>query len=324
MANTLQSIGDRVRRFSYVVVNVSDLERSKAFYESLSTLREVARYEVWGQSLAPLELASTTARFVAAVLDDQSGGDPVAVHLVQWLDPPPTGQAYLSFLDEGIVKLGICYPDPAAKAEQLRGAGVLPTNRVIVRDYYTVADPDGTLISFLHPPGETSERLYHACLAVISSVADTIRFYRDIIGLDHWMSSASPGPVPASQGPGSDVAHFESNFFRGRGDRRFQIDCSKSHLAVPCEPRHRLANHLGISRFALEVDNIDACAETLLEACAGADFGLVHGVPVRWDLGAAGARRVLLVRDPSQHVFELFEPERPSFVDLSPKAPAHV
>ena len=209
------------------MVNVTDLERSVAFYEAVSTLRCIATFDVPEQELAPLPIDAERGSARGAVLVDQTGGDPVAVHLVQWVSPAPVGAPMSTFLGHGYVKLAITYPDAASKRAQLAAAGAELTNAVTVRNYLSIVDPDGVIISFLQADASPTERLYHTCLSTIS-VEETTEFYRDVIGLDHWMRATVPSPVPASQGPGPDVAQFDSNFFRAFGDRRFQLDCSKS------------------------------------------------------------------------------------------------
>ena len=200
-----EGIGAFVRRFSHVVVNVTDLERSIAFYEAVSVLRCVATFDVPEQDLAPLPIDAARGSARGAVLVDQTGGDPVAVHLVQWLSPGPVGAPMSTFLGHGYVKLAITYPDAASKRAQLAAAGVELTNAVTVRNYLSVVDPDGVIISFLQADASPTERLYHTCLSTIS-VEETTEFYRDVLGLDHWIRATVPTPVPASQGPGPDVA----------------------------------------------------------------------------------------------------------------------
>jgi catechol 2,3-dioxygenase-like lactoylglutathione lyase family enzyme len=318
---TADGIGARIRRISHVVVNVTDLDRSVAFYEAVSSLRCVATYDVPEQSLAPLPIDADRGTGRGAVLDDGTGGDPVAVHLMEWHSPPPVGHAMATFLDHGFVKLGIAYPDPVRKRAQLVAAGAELTNAVTVRNYLSIVDPDGVIISFLQADGAPVERLFHTCLSTIS-VEETIEFYRDVIGLDHWMRATVPSPVPASQGPGSDVAQFDSNFFRAFGDRRFSFDCSKSLLVDAAEPSTPPANQVGISRVAIEVADVDACHDTLRIRCADRRFGPI-GEVVTWRTGdPIGDRRVCYVTDPNGHVLELFEPCSRPFVVLRPDASA--
>jgi catechol 2,3-dioxygenase-like lactoylglutathione lyase family enzyme len=312
-----EGIGAFVRRFSHVVVNVTDLERSIAFYEAVSTLRCTATFNVPEQELAsiPIDAARGSAR--GAVLVDQTGGDPVAVHLVQWVSPAPIGAPMSTFLGHGYVKLAITYPDAASKRAQLAASGVELTNAVTVRNYLSVLDPDGVIISFLQADASPTERLYHTCLSMIS-VEETTEFYRDVIGLDHWMRATVPSPVPASQGPGPDVAQFDSHFFRTFGDRRFQLDCSKSLMVDAPEPSTPPANQVGISRVAIEVSEIDACHDALRARCARRSFGPLGDV-VRVQTGdPIGDRRVCYVTDPNGHLLELFEPCSRGFVWLRP------
>jgi catechol 2,3-dioxygenase-like lactoylglutathione lyase family enzyme len=310
-------IGDRVRRISHVVVNVTDLDRSVAFYEAVSALRVVARYDVPEQPLAPLPIDADRGSHRGAVLDDQTGGDPVAVHLVEWRSPAPTGRAMPTVHHHRIVKLGNAYADATSKRAQLAAAGAALTNPVTVRNYLSILDPDGVIISVLQADGTPVERHFHTCLSVIS-VEETVAFYRDVIGLDHWMRATVPSPVPASQGPGSDVAQFDSNFFRGFGDRRFSLDCSKSLLADAPEPSTPPANQVGISRVAIEVADVDACHRALRLRCADRPFGPLGDV-VTWRTGdPVGDRRVCYVTDPNGHLLELFEPCSRTFVVLHP------
>jgi catechol 2,3-dioxygenase-like lactoylglutathione lyase family enzyme len=310
-------IGAFVRRISHVVVNVTDLDRSVAFYEAVSALRCIATYDVPEQELAPLPVAAHRGSARGAVLVDQTGGDPTAVHLVQWLSPGPVGSPMSTFLGHGYVKLAITYPDVERKRAQLAAAGVELTNAVTVRNYLSVVDPDGVIVSFLQADASPTERLYHTCLSTIS-VEETTAFYRDVIGLDHWMRATVASPVPASQGPGPDVAQFDSNFFRAFGDRRFQLDCSKSLLVDAPEPSTAPANQVGISRVAIEVADIDACHDALERECAGLPFGPLADVVTWRTSDPIGDRRVCNLTDPNGHLLELFEPESRPFVELRP------
>ena len=62
-----------------------------------------------------------------------------------------------TFLNHGIVKLGIAYPDPVRKRAQLVAAGAELTNAVTVRNYLIIVDPDGVIISFLQADGAPVE-----------------------------------------------------------------------------------------------------------------------------------------------------------------------
>ena len=207
-------------------------------------------------------------------------------------------------------------PDAASKRAQLAAAGVELTNAVTVRNYLSIVDPDGVIISFLQADASPTERLYHTCLSTIS-VEETTEFYRDIIGLDHWMRATVPAPVPASQGPGPDVAQFDSNFFRAFGDRRFQLDCSKSLLVDAPEPSTPPANQVGISPVAIEVADVDACHDAFPSCARIAVRAARRCRDVRTG-DPIGDRRVCYLTDPNGHLLELFEPSTRTFVSLRP------
>ena len=175
-----------------------------------------------------------------AVLVDQTGGDPVAVHLVQWVSPAPVGAPMSTFLGHGYVKLAITYPDVAAKRAQLAAAGAELTNAVTVRNYLSIVDPDGVIISFLQADASPTERLYHTCLSTIS-VEETTEFYRDVIGLDHWMQATVPVAGAGVAGAGSR-----------RRPVRLQLLPGVRRPAVPArlfeEPARRRARAVDASR----------------------------------------------------------------------------
>ena len=124
--------------------------------------------------------------------------------------------------------------------------------------------------------------------------------------------------MPASQVPGPDVAQFDSNFFRAFGDRRFQLDCSKSLLVDAPVPSTPPANQVGISRVALEVADVDPCLDVLRARCDQRAFGPLGDVVTVRTGDPIGDRRVCYLTDPNGHLVELFEPCARPFVSLRP------
>ena len=194
------------------------------------------------QELAPLPIDAARGSARGAVLVDQTGGDPVAVHLVQWVSPAPVGAPMSTFLGHGYVKRAITYPDVAAKRAQLAAAGAELTNTVTVRNYLKIVDPDGVIVSFLQADASPTERLYHTCLSTIS-VEETTEFYRDVIGLDHWMQATVPSPVPASQGPGptsrSSIPTSSGRSATGGSSSTVRRACSSTRPSRRRHPRTR-------------------------------------------------------------------------------------
>jgi len=314
------TLRDRINRIAYVVINVSDLERSRAFYEAVTPLRAV------GMIHAPLQpfhgLGAAEGAFEGYVLEEQGAGDrPVQIHLIRWQQPSPVGAAYPCFWHVGLAKIAFRTPDAIAKLAQLRALAIRPTNDIIYRRYVSVLDPDGVTLSFPESPAlnrerdpkedpRRRERLLHVNPSV-SDIKRSMHFYGAALGLDLAAESVPGKPMRASQGPGSDLSQWDSHLYAARGDPRFHIDLSQFHYPPPTlenSKPYAEANHIGISRIGFEVDELDACHQ-LLQAMepVGQAPGLV-APPETWQLGGAlGVRRVLCFRDPDGCRLELIE-----------------
>lgn len=335
------SLRDRINRIAYVLVNVSDVERSKNFYEAISPLRAVTR------TAAPLQrfagLGIDRGAFDGYILNDGTGdpstGLPAEVHLVQWRTPEPVGRPYPTFWHVGLVKLAFRTPSAPAKLAQLAGLGIHTTNRLIYRGYVSIQDPDGIVVSFVGshtaelPEGETDPRRYERLVHTNPSVSDIERavdFYGRLIGLDV-VGEYAPGRVmPVSQGPGADVAQWIGYPHTARGGGFF---LELNHFAHPPRSDADLVpytepTHLGIAAVGFEVDDIDACYEILLVA---ADAGMCRPPvcpPEEWDYGTErGVRRVVVFHDPDGIRLELTErrafvpTRRPTVPDNPPPLP---
>lgn len=331
------SLRDRINRIAYVVVNVADLERSRAFYEAVTPLKTVLRTRAPLQRFTGLRIEQ--GQFDGYILDDGSGhpvtGPPTQVHLVQWRTPQPVGQPYPMFWHVGLVKLAFRTPSAKAKLAQLRELGIHTTNRLIYRGYISIQDPDGVVLSFAGshsadlPEGEADPRRYERLVHTNPSVRDVDRaldFYGNVIGLNV-VGEYLPGePMRVSQGPGSDVAQWVGYPHIARGGGFF---LEVNHFAYP--PRrgadlvpYTQATHLGVARVGFEVDDIDVSYEILQRA---ADAGLCPrpaGPPEEWDYGAErGTGRVLVFQDPDGIRLELTErrPFVPTRQQVRPENP---
>ncbi|MFV9431628.1 VOC family protein [Rhodococcus aetherivorans] len=305
------TLGHHVLRLSHVVVNVSDAERSREFYEATTPLRAISRLSAPAQRFAGLGIDH--GEFEGYVLDDGTAGCPGQVHLVEWKNPRPVGKPYPVFWHVGIAKLGFGTKVPAdERIAQLRAMGIQPTNETIVRDYVTFADPDGTLLSF-YPDPVTSARYDHwvHVNAVASDGGRSASFYRDQLGLNHHLDVFTDRPLPVSQGPGSDVAQWSSHMFAARGDSRLNIDMTQPVFPLPSPATSSVyeeAHHLGISRIGFEVDDIEA-VQVLLESMPviGRAPGVAGPAEV-WNFGPEyGERKVLSFRDPDGIRLEFVE-----------------
>lgn len=310
------SLRDRINRIAYVVINVTDLERSRAFYEAVTPLRVVARLDASLQAFPGLGIAE--GEFTGYVMEDGTGRS-VQIQLVEWKTPKPVGRHYSCFWHIGLAKIAILTPSAPAKLAQLKKLGIRPTNAVIQRGYTSIIDPDGVVISF---PGlsmeplldgddpRRSERLQHVNPAV-TDVRRSMRFYGETLGLDLDVESMPCEPTPSSQGPGSDISQWDSHLYIARGDGRFRVDLSQFHHPAPgpeTSAPFAEAYHVGISRIGFEVDDVDACEAILRQTdpVCGAPGPMV---PVEtWDLGCdVGKKRMLCFRDPDGIRLELVE-----------------
>jgi catechol 2,3-dioxygenase-like lactoylglutathione lyase family enzyme len=311
------TLRDRINRVAYVVINVSDLERSRAFYESVSPLRVVSRTRAPSQRFAGLGIER--GEFDGYLMDDGRGGRPTQIHLIEWMTPKPIGRHYSCFWHVGLAKIAITTPSARAKLRQLNRLSIRPSNDRIYRGYTSITDPDGVIISFpgshtLDLPEEDDpcrhERLQHTNPSV-TDIGRSMRFYGEVLGLDLDRESVPCEPILSSQGPGSDLSHWDSHLYTARGDGRFRVDLSQFHHPPPsaesvvpfAEP-----SHVGIARIGFEVDDVDACFDILrtVEPIGDGPGSLL--APEDWDYGPeVGKRRVLCFRDPDGIRLELVE-----------------
>lgn len=321
----IPSLKDHIDRVAHVVVNVSDLERSRAFYESVTPLRVVARMDAPRQSFPALGIDD--GAFEGYVMDDGSGdptgGPPTQIHLVRWTTPGPVGRPYPAFWHTGLAKLAFRTPSAPAKLRQLRELGIATTNPLIYRGYVSIQDPDGVLLSFAGshtadlPHGASDPCLFERLIHTNPSVRDvrrSRRLYEDVLGLRAVGEFIACEPVSASLGPGADHAQVEAYPYVARGGGFF-LDLAQFHHPRPTTETltpYAEANHLGIVRVGFEVDDVDAAYDALVWAASNGDLPFPAAAPHVWDVGAPlGRRKVAVFGDHDGIQFELTE--RPSF-----------
>lgn len=316
MSSSSFTLRDRINRVAYVVLNVTDLERSRRFYESVTPLRVLQRFDAPPQAFRGLGLEQ--GAFSAYAMTDGNGAGRTEIHLVQWTEPATSGRAYEVFWHVGLAKIAFTVPSAKDKLDELERLQIPTTNRDIYRNYVTIQDPDGIIISF---PGLSYECPDNpappALVHTNPSVSDIDRahgFYARFLGLDLAHESRPAAPIESSQGPGSVLSRWDSHLYQARGDRRFSIDYSQFRFPEPSPETatpYETATEAGISRVGFEVDDVARCADIVNAAvAAGADFR-VTGPVEEWDLGAYGRRRVLCLADPDGIRVELIEKQVP-------------
>jgi len=313
-----------INRIAELTINVSDLEASRTFYETLTPLRVLRRTEAPAQAFLALGLSS--GRFVGYLMADGSSGQPgVVVHLVQWLAPRPVGTAYPTFFHRGLYRFCFLTNDVMGRYEQALARGLTPFlppkgHGVPVPGgseglTFVCPDPDGIAVQTTRRPtawrDDLPDQLYH--VNIVSSEIDRSRaFLHDILGLDYVKRLTLPAPVsPIGFGRGSDEGQFDAVFLSHRGDPRFSLDVVNWFVpGVVGEPYPSPLN-VGIQRLAFEVDDLDAALAALLEQLPEPLRGSVRG-PEVWDLGDGLTCRVAIFRDHDGIPYEFRE--QPPFV----------
>ncbi|WP_307090871.1 VOC family protein [Rhodococcus sp. SORGH_AS_0301] len=266
-------------------------------------------------------------------MTDGNGTFATEIHLVEWTSPRTDGEAYPIFWHIGLAKMAFVIPGAKAKLAELAAHDIRPTNRDIYRNYVSVLDPDGTCVSFAGLSYEGIEpafapRLTHVNPSV-TDIGKAMQFYGHFLGLDLAYESRPCEPIPSSQGPGSDIAQWDSHLYTARGDARVHIDISE--LSFPprtpdqCRP-YQSATNRGIARIGLEVDDLDRVHDIVT---AARDTGVeleIMAPPEEWDLGERGRSRVLCITDPDGIRLEFVEKPRVAPIDgcRNPVNPAPV
>jgi catechol 2,3-dioxygenase-like lactoylglutathione lyase family enzyme len=302
-----------LNRVSHVVINVSDLERSRALYEASSPLRLVARFDAPAQPMPALGLASGS--FEGCVLRDATEGHPCEIHLVRWRDPAPIGSPYADFFNLGYFRLSFKSTQVQQRYEDAVQAGGRPFTEPLPprpghnygRPVFGYRDPDGTVLEYVTMPGV--ERLYH----VNFNCADILRtraFLEDTLGLTCWLRATSDIPEKNSFSADSGLSFYDAAMFKvGGGDASreqpmFTLDVVQWRQPTPVGVPYPSQQNLGIVRVALEVHHLDEAYE-LLQTTPGVSM---PGAPSTVDLGSdLGRRRHLLLTTPDAMVIELVE-----------------
>lgn len=323
--NRLDKFGLRkyVNRIDRVIANVTDLERSKEFWENFTSVRAYARTTSPKQAFNNLGISS--GQFDGYLMQDPWGGNPCSLHLVQWKTPKPVGMPYKSPFHVGWYRACIADRNTRRWYKKLVAAGVKPWSKPLpfapaanVPGTITwgFPDPDGLTIEYHEPPGTRLPTFTHMA-STTADVDGTRPFYTDVLGLDLF-SRFSFCPTPNTLGPDGGEAGFDFTFYHYRSDERFYLD---KLIWTPERLVHgtpydifRQPTHVGYVRVSLEVSDIDAAYALLRRA--GLKRNGKHGVqarisgrPEEWDFGPefGGRRKVVVFTDPEGVGFELIQ-----------------
>lgn len=333
MASGKRGIHDRINRVSHWDVNVTNLERSRLWYEKTTTLRVVASTTA-SQDFPALGI--TKGSFKGYLLRDSTkgAGYPI-IHLVEWQNPLPVGKPNLSHGHVGWYRIVPVVQSIAATREAVMQQGSKPfaetteaalqlSPNMPVLDYrvFTTHDPDGIAVEFSQ--ADILHDLAPACPYTIAhntaNVEKNLPFYLEVLGLDVQTTVQSPHLVPNVYSPNGGQTGLTGVFFTIRNNNSYMLDWLQWTDSPKYPTPYPEANHVGIVRCAIEVDDVDAAYQILRELSGSPRHTFKMGEPEVWDFGQEfGARKVLNFQDPEGVGFQLIEqPQQPQKVDLHP------
>jgi catechol 2,3-dioxygenase-like lactoylglutathione lyase family enzyme len=322
---------DRVNKIAGIVVNVSDLERSKAFWETWTPMRAYARTTTPRQAFRSLGIAS--GEFDGYLMRDKwepgvLGQGQFLVHLVQWKDPAPVGVPYDSSRNSGWYRLAFNVPDTQAMYDRLVAGGVTPFAApafnppppLLPVSGFGYPDPDGITLQVIRGRPDLPDRLDHPACPTFD-LQRSWRFYRDVIGLQIALRLSSC-PIPNQWDRHGGSGPYEATLLRARGASPINLDIVEWGGDLPTSGRpYASPLNLGYAQVVFEVDDIEVSYDILrrLARRKGADFRLA-GPPEVWDLGAAGTRRTVILHDWMGVRYQLVEaqPVHPAWDDSLP------
>ncbi|GME41760.1 uncharacterized protein NECHADRAFT_87870 [Neofusicoccum parvum] len=321
MSPSKRGLHDRLNRVSHWDVNVTDLERSKAWYEATTALRVVAPTYA-SQDFPGLGIQGGSFKGYMMRDATQAVGSPM-IHLVQWTTPHPVGKPYLSHTNVGwfrivpVAKSG----DEARKTVVAQGSEPFtPTTNAAVclspslpeLDYrvFTVHDPDGISVEF---SGKDIQPNFTAVVPYTvahntANVDKHIPFYLNVLGLDFLAAVQSQSKIPNVYSPGGGLTGLSGAFFGIRGNASYVFDWLQWNESHENPTPYDEPNHVGIIRCAIEVDDIYAAHATLDELSRSPEYHFIVAKPETWDFGSDfGVRKVLNFQDPEGVGFQLIE-----------------
>jgi catechol 2,3-dioxygenase-like lactoylglutathione lyase family enzyme len=304
-------------RVIHVNVNCSELEQSLRFYRDLIGLTP----SVHTQPERPQPggaFGLDTTRWDAWILTDERGMEGgVALDLLEWQEPRPSGAAPASPAELGFSRVGLTSTDLDALHARLVDAGVtcfgaphtietdaietdaIETEVVPPVRAFVFVDPDGVLIEAVSGGRDALSFVSVNCSDLDASIA----FYRDVVGLRP-LARFSPGPGDGATLGLDGTMEMEMAYLTDPdAPVRFAIDLQ--HWKQPRSPTAapRAANQVGIYRMAFATDDIERDYQTLLAA------GMAClSPPTELDMGPGIPRlRALLFPDPDGAMLELIE-----------------
>lgn len=293
-------------RIFHINANCSDLGRSLAFYRDLVGLTP-STHTVPDHPQPGAAFGLDAAQWDAWILTGTRGFEGVALDLLEWMTPKPSGRAYEHPAHLGLARLGFTTRDLDARHARLRDGGAdcfgaphdVELDGSVVARAFVAADPDGVLLEFT--TGSVDELAF--VVVHCSDLDRSISFYRDVVGLP------IRSRLEAQRQDGAPLritgyVEWESVIFGDpSGIEPFTVMLGAWTQPRVLDPPAASANQLGLYRLALLTDDIDRDYDELANRgvrCASppAELDMGSGLP---------ALRALLFHDPDGTTLELIE-----------------
>ena len=294
---------DGVRRILFWEINVTDLERTVAFYEQLTSFRADGSAVEYDR-----EVDERAGRARSVTLANTNRAAPLpTIRLTQWLDPQPVGRPHTSPGAIGFFRVVVHVTDlddARRRAEALGAHPFAPTTgddfRFVLgstgsRSYraFAVHDPDGVVVEFLESP---SPKL--STVAQGTARFETERyFYVRVLGFELTDTVETAHPVPNIYTPAGGSVSFRGAFFRAPGDTHGYLDWLEHGDPAVRDAPYTAGNHLGVIACAFEVDDL-ARAEDALRVATWHGRSLEVGAVGDTEFGVLGHRRLVAFSDP--------------------------
>ena len=291
-------------RLVHVNTNVTDIERSLAFYRDgigLTPGTHTAPSDTQDGALFGLDRARWDGWLLGGANAERHQG----LDLLQWLDPPtPADSAPAEVTDVGFHRIAVSSPDVHAAVQRcvaLGGKIVADAHPVDLGngstlDMAMVTDPDGVQVELI---AGRDVRFSHVIMHV-SSRDRSVAYYRDVVGMEVLRESdviTQPGQL---YGWDHDVS-LKATLMRDRGSKAL-LDVVEWVDPAPTPARPQRANQLGLYRMAWATTDLDG-ARGELEA-AGAEVRYADRLSVGAGLPLL---RVLCWDGPDGECLELIE-----------------
>lgn len=160
MANHVGGLHDRLNRISHWDVNVTDLGRSRSWYEATTTLRVVAQTRA-SQGFPSFGIESGSFKGYLLKDTELPRGVPM-IHLVQWENPTPVGTPYRSQANVGWYRICPIVEDIEATRAVVIAQGskpFAPTTRAKVCFYPGTREIDYRVFTVHDPAASRSSSL---------------------------------------------------------------------------------------------------------------------------------------------------------------------